>query len=196
MGIIEFFDHNITIWLDSNKTNFPLINLFVKYFVGDYLTPVILSLMLYSSWFNLSCQNDRINQQIIVIASIIGVAVGNLITLILNLYIFRPRPFEDLELHLLFYQPSDSSFPANPTVVGFALALGLLKWNKIAGFMGMFLAFAWGFSRVYAGVSYTSDVVAGAIIGILATSFSIVCASKFNYYPKKIIKLARRIYLA
>ena len=68
MGIIEFFDHNITIWLDSNKANFPLINLFVKYFVGDYLTPVILSLMLYSSWFNLSCQNDRINQQIIVIA--------------------------------------------------------------------------------------------------------------------------------
>lgn len=196
MEMIDFSDRIITMWLDSYKTNFRMINLFVKYSVGDYLIPVLLSLMLYSSWFTASFQVDRINQQIVVIASITGVAVGNLINLILNNYIFRPRPFEELELQLLFYQPTDSSFPANPSVVGFALALGLLKWNKLAGCIGIFLAFIWGFSRVYAGVTYTSDVITGGIIGGIATLISIIFLSKFDYFPKKIIKLAKCVYLA
>jgi undecaprenyl-diphosphatase len=63
--------------------------------------------------------------------------------------------------------PHSSSFPSGHAATSFACAtvLSVLAPRLAPGFV--LLACAIGFSRVYVGVHYPLDVVAGAILGVL-----------------------------
>jgi len=79
----------------------------------------------------------------------------------------RPRPFEVLTGISYAYTPTGSSFPSDHTAGAFAIftALGL-RFRK--GLVPLLLLAALiGFSRVYIGVHFPLDVVAGACIGIV-----------------------------
>jgi len=94
-----------------------------------------------------------------------------------NLMPMRPRPLHDPELaergFLLAHNlPSDilsewSSFPSDHAVLSFAMAMAVFAAHRG---LGVF-AFAWALlvsslPRVYFGLHYPSDILAGAIIGI------------------------------
>jgi undecaprenyl-diphosphatase len=79
----------------------------------------------------------------------------------------RERPFmAHPEIHPL-YSVHSSSFPAGHAATAFAGAtlLSYLAVRATPAFVA--LALAIGFSRVYVGVHYPSDVLAGAGIGVL-----------------------------
>ena len=79
----------------------------------------------------------------------------------------RPRPFIQ-NIHLTaVYQPKSSSFPSGHTSAAFGTATSLAraypKWYIIAP--ALLWSSAVGYSRMYLGVHYPSDVAAGAILG-------------------------------
>ena len=116
--------------------------------------------------------------------------------LIINQHYFRARPFEELDITLLFYQPTDSSFPANPTAVAFAMASGMWQANRKLGLVFFLVAAIWGVSRVYAGVFYVSDIVAGALIGIIGSYLVAVALRLIEPIPTRVLKVARTLHLA
>ena len=60
----------------------------------------------------------------------------------------------------------DYSFPSGHTGTSFAAAVVLfLSYPKKYSFWFLVLAFLIGFSRLYVGVHYPTDVLAGALIG-------------------------------
>jgi Membrane-associated phospholipid phosphatase len=83
--------------------------------------------------------------------------------------IARPRPFEVLtHLQVLIHKPTDYSFPSGHAASSFAAAgafyfYGSRKWGGLA----FVLAALIGFSRLYLGVHYPTDVLFGAMIGLL-----------------------------
>ncbi len=81
----------------------------------------------------------------------------------------RTRPYEVIEgLTYLVKKPVDYSFPSGHTGTSFATAVVLfLSFPKKYSFWFPVLAFLIGFSRLYVGVHYPTDVLAGAIIGTL-----------------------------
>ena len=174
------------IWLDN----------MASLIVSDYLIPVSFSLLLLSLWMGWKDDNMRYRNQLGVLLSIFGVITANAIVKLMNLIFFRPRPFDALEVNLLFYMPTDSSFPSNPTAVAFALATGLFHINKTLAASMYLISILYGFSRVYAGVCYPSDIIAGMSIGILSVIAVKILFVYMNWIPSFILKQARNLYIA
>jgi undecaprenyl-diphosphatase len=164
-------------------------------FVNDYLVPALLAVALFTGWFMGRTRDRRERNQRVVLATLAGVFLANLITTALNVVFPRPRPFQVEVVNLLFYQPSDPSFPSNPAVVGFALALGLWALDRRLGALAFSLAAVFALSRVYVGVAYPIDVV-GAIVGLLGTSTGLTVVRWCEPYPTRFIQWCRRWYLA
>ena len=104
-------------------------------------------------------------------AILIGYIVSNLI--IKNLAA-RVRPYELIEgLERIVGAPKDTSFPSGHATNSLAGAWVIFRMAKPRyGVPALVLAVLISLSRLYVGVHYPTDVLAGAVIGIL----SAVCA--------------------
>lgn len=103
---------------------------------------------------------------------------------ILKVVFDRARPFIDNEsLKTIIAQPSGASFPSGHTSASFAAAVILLKYNKKIGAAGLITAILIAFSRIYFCVHYPSDIVVGAIEGVL---IALIVSLAFNGIYNKI----------
>ncbi len=131
-------------------------------------------------------------------AIVLWVAVACLVAYAINLlieqFVFEPRPFVTHKVHLLISHAADSSFPSDHTAWSFAV-IGMLlfaflplRLSKRRGTSNMgqasqgvsqrksllllIVAFVIGCSiglaRIYVGVHYPDDILGGAIDGLLA----------------------------
>lgn len=99
-----------------------------------------------------------------VILTLIALMIGFALTEILKYMIDRPRPYHEVKA-IMVTTESGSSFPSGHSTIAFA-ACTLLGLEY--GYLYLFIAFASliALSRIYLGVHYPSDVVAGALLGI------------------------------
>ena len=183
-------------WVNGLAGKFAPLDQVIAYAVGDYFLPVALTLLLMALWFSGRGAGERSRLQRAVIYGLVGVGVANLLVLILTNSYFRPRPFLEEETILLFYPPTDSSFPANATAVVFALAYGVWLGNRWLGVGAFALAALLGFARVYTGVHYPLDVLAGAAIGLFITFLASKTIPHLEPIPTLALRLLRRVYLA
>jgi undecaprenyl-diphosphatase len=97
-----------------------------------------------------------------------AVVVADLITIELKKFVDRPRPFvRYAEPKVLVPIPHDPSFPSGHSSTSFAAATMLsLAFPGFAPIL-LLLAAAVAYSRVYVGVHYPIDVIAGAALGAL-----------------------------
>ena len=116
-----------------------------------------------------------------------GIAVGATIveTYFLKKVFARPRPFVTHPDIIPYSFETDASFPSGHTSAAFSLATSLSlnypKWYIIAP--SFLWASATGYSRLYLGVHYPTDVLAGAILGA-GTSWLAFEINK-KYFSKK-----------
>jgi len=91
-------------------------------------------------------------------------------TYVLKFIIARPRPLGTIKLMPLI-NLADYSFPSSHTAVAFA-ALPILNktYPRLKWLWILSVSFV-AFSRIYIGVHYLSDVVAGALIGYFVSAF-------------------------
>jgi undecaprenyl-diphosphatase len=180
-----------------------LLDPLARIFVGDYFVPVVLALSLLALWFAAKTSILRERQQRAVFAGAIAVALANVFVMLLNdtEWALRPRPF-DIDPHAatsaiaLFYAPPDPSFPSNSMAVGFALATSVIRVNRQFGISMGVIAVLMGASRVYAGVHFPADIIAGAGIGILASLVALALLRLLEPLPSGVLRMARRVYLA
>ena len=80
----------------------------------------------------------------------------------------RPRPYEALADAVLRQDPaSGTSFPSSHTAIAFAVAIALIPFlPRPLAVAGIAYAALVGWSRIYLGVHYPLDLIAGAGIGI------------------------------
>ena len=98
-----------------------------------------------------------------------GLAVGLLVgNVILKNVVARPRPcWLDSSVRLLVASPADYSFPSGHTLSSVIGAVVLTRTNRRFGYAAIPLAALIAFSRLYLYVHFPSDVLAGAILGVV-----------------------------
>ena len=98
------------------------------------------------------------------LALLMGLLAGNLI---LKPWVARPRPFLTYTDIAALLHPGGFSFPSGHTVSSFCAATTCFGYFRRAGIGCYVLAALIGFSRLYLGVHYPTDVLCGAVLGIL-----------------------------
>ncbi|WP_405726839.1 phosphatase PAP2 family protein [Anaerotignum sp.] len=84
---------------------------------------------------------------------------------ILKPLVDRTRPYYVLDYTPLIPPVGDPSFPSGHTSASFAAATAIYAINKKWGIAAYIFAAVMGFSRLYLGVHFPTDVVCGAILG-------------------------------
>jgi undecaprenyl-diphosphatase len=83
----------------------------------------------------------------------------------------RPRPFMTIPgIRNLVKPPDDFSFPSGHTASAFLMSLILGHFYPLALIPCILLAGVIGLSRIYNGVHYPGDVLAGMLLGILSAT--------------------------
>ena len=91
----------------------------------------------------------------------------------------------------LFYAPTDSSFPSNPAAAAFAIAFAVWAVNRRVGSLLLMAAALYGFARVYSGVHYPLDIIAGAAIALVVTYLTFKIKDLLEPIPTWVIKAGR-----
>jgi membrane-associated phospholipid phosphatase len=121
-----------------------------------------------------------------------AVAGSALLVVVLKLLVGRVRPFAALDgVHALCAMPTDPSFPSGHacgsfTVGAFALVIlwsgralrGVPRALVTAAIVSLAIGIAW--SRVYLGVHFPGDVVAGALLGMMSGGLAGWCYRELN----------------
>ena len=196
MEALVKIDEEVVLWLNQWAGRFAVLDAVERLIVSDYLIPVSISLSLLAMWFMGRDPKSRDGHQRAVLRALIAVGFANLVVLVLNQYYFRDRPFVEHEVTLLFYEATDSSFPCNPAVVAFAMASGVWQGSRKLGAVLYGLATLWGVSRIFAGVFYPSDVVAGAMIGIVVSYLVALGLRVIEPLPTLVLRATRTLHLA
>lgn len=171
------FDTIIYNFIIAFKT--PLLTHFFKFitFLSSPLFLIILSILLFFIF-----KNKKYG--LLSLCNLIFITLTNQI---LKLVFSRERPFE-----WMLIEESGFSFPSGHAMVSAAF-YGILiylinrtnikkKYKKIWTIALALLIFLIGLSRIYLGVHYASDIIAGFTVSL---SYLIIAISLINYYLKK-----------
>jgi decaprenylphosphoryl-5-phosphoribose phosphatase len=107
---------------------------------------------------------DPGNREAWLICAVLGpVAIG--VNYLVKLVVRRPRPVLE-GLPPLGGAPSSLSFPSAHATSSFGVATAMTRVDSL-GALAFLLAFALSLGRPYLGMHYPSDVLAGAVLGVV-----------------------------
>ena len=177
--MVEFFtrvDLSILLWIQENFRS-EYVTTFMYHVTS--MGSIVLSVM--ALYFIIKGgRSEKIAGIAVLTSCVLEIAVVNGV---LKNLIARPRPFVTFdEVVPLANILSEHSFPSGHTALVFSMAFVIYKlFPAIYGNVALVIACLVGFSRVYLGVHYPSDVIAGVIVGWFV---SLVTVYVKNQYKK------------
>lgn len=166
-------DQMITQWVNAPAGRNVLLDSTMTA-VSKFGIPLLILLVVLQWW----SQRGKLHVRHTCVAAGLSLLVGLGLNQIILLFVHRVRPYDVGVTHLIIDRSADWSFPSDHATATFAIAFAFLLHGIAWRGLG-FLAFAllMCVSRVYVGTHYASDVLGGAVTGIIAAG-----AVRFAYW--------------
>jgi len=138
--------------------------IFLAKYLGYFLVLLLIAWLIWDFFF----KKERYKRTTKVISLSLGAALFSrlVITELIRWLYYRPRPFVISQVNQLISHSPSGSFPSGHAAFFFALATVIFLNNKKAGFLFFSASFLIGLARIFVGLHYPSDILAGALIGI------------------------------
>lgn len=119
-------------------------------------------------WFRPASFRELQQRRHTLLYCLFSVMIGSGISFIIGKIWRRRRPFvKDASLGLIPHT-DNASFPSNHTANSTAVGLHLLQHRAMLGPVLTVYSMVLGFSRIYTGVHYVTDVLGGVILGAIS----------------------------
>jgi undecaprenyl-diphosphatase len=168
------FDLNTITYINQLSQHSWVFDKAISFLSGNHLLKGgVLVTILWWAWFKNDERQSHIREQVIsiLLCCLFAIFLGRVLALTLP-YRFRPL-YEESLVFLIPYGAEEtglegwSSFPSDHAVLFFALSTGLLFISrKIGAFALAYTALFIGLPRIYLGLHYPTDIIAGAVIGM------------------------------
>ena len=139
--------------------------------LGSAVTVVFLGIVLYITGYR--------REGVLILVS---ATIGSIIVVTLKTIFQRPRPYLTLQEVIPLEKAAGMSFPSGHSEKAFALASVLSKGNTTRKLVLYVYTISIAFSRVYIGVNYPLDVVAGGILGWIVGKITFKMESIFSKF--------------
>ena len=160
-------DQSITSWINSLAGSSRLLDSFMIA-ATQFGVPLLVALVALQWWSRADRTHVRHSCIAAGLAFLLGLAANQLILL----FIHRMRPYDAGLTQLIIARSADWSFPSDhataSTAIAASFALNRLPRRALL-FTALALLICW--SRIFVGTHYVSDVLGGALTGLLAAIF-------------------------
>ena len=202
-----YFDTLILHFINQFAGKLPWFDHFVYMISENNLVKGgVLFTLCWFIWWRGTVDDQKVTRQKLLV-SITCVFFAEITTILLSLTLpHRTRPYFNTELDFTapiklgsWWNESISSFPSDHGTMFMALTMGIWRADKPIGWFAICYTFLFVFMpRIYLGFHYPSDIIAGALIGVLfvyigakltitnrfATKLYIFCDEKpYYFYP-------------
>lgn len=135
--------------------------------IGIFLAEYLIWFFLIGIFLFLIFSKNKQKKEL-AIFSVLSLALFYLFNFVIGKIYFRPRPFIFFNFTpLVNVAASESSFPSAHTGLAFCLAFSVYFINKRLGLLFLILALLIGISRIFVGVHWPSDILAGIFFGLI-----------------------------
>ena len=148
---------------------FPLLDKVMVFFADKfgYVLVILVFVIFWQKWK-------------IIVQSFLAAIISRFgITEIIRFFWERPRPFVENNVNLILSHDATGSFPSGHAAFYFAIAAVVYFYNKKIGLLFFLAAFLISLARVFAGVHWPSDILAGALVGIVSGWLVIRLSKRF-----------------
>jgi undecaprenyl-diphosphatase len=163
-----------------------IFNPLMRFLAADAEYLFFIGILIY--WFTRIKQN-----RIMVAESLISACTALGINGIIAHYYYRDRPFITHSVIQLIKHPANASFPSDHATGAFVIATAIWLFRKKDGAIWLILALCIALSRIWTGVHYPTDVIAGVFIGSVS-AFIVHQLFAKSIYASRLLKYLLHFY--
>lgn len=178
-------DYSVEKLINGAAGSNPPLDDLMKFVAGG---AEVIFLALVAAWFVVGLVRRQYIDREGSVAAVLAAGAALLVNQVIALFWARPRPFvAHPSVHVLLSRSTDPSFPSDHAAAAFAIATVALFVRPRLGTAALVLAALVAYARVYVGLHYPGDVLAGALVGIVV---GIVLMRLLKVVPRKLTDVA------
>lgn len=161
--MLSRIDLQLFTWINNMAGHSGLLDGFMRFLASDAEYLFYLAVVVY--WFTRTDANRRMIVEALG-AACLSLGIGGVI----GDFFYRSRPFVAHHVHQLIPHAINASFPSDHATAAFTIATAIFFYRRKEGFVWYVIAALVSLSRVFVGVHYPMDVLAGALNGIICAN--------------------------